>query len=166
MKKDIARKVYNSVVLAGAAVALSSAIACSPTIHAAHPPRSAAATVADTGTCVDKHVKSIWKGEDISGPECVGFVAYHELAPDVDRRRIQKVCERTQIRTVLTGEAPTAFTLTTCAVPAKHNQETAILKTCRAVSHAQSQGLNPAQLAVCTEHLLDELSNRRLGARW
>jgi hypothetical protein len=165
MNENISSRLYESMVFAGAAVALSSAIGCSPMRHAAHP-RSGAATVADTATCVDKQVKSIWKGEDISGPECVGFVAYHELAPEVDRRRIQKVCERTQIRTILTGEASTSFTLRACAAAAIRNEEPTILRTCRAVSHAQKQRLNPAQLAACSEYRHEELSSEQLEARW
>jgi hypothetical protein len=145
-------------VLVGAAVALSSAIGCLPNSPALHPRRSGVPTVVDRATCVDRHVQSIWKGEDIAGPECTGFIAQDRFAADAELRRFRKVCERTQIRTILTGEAPTPFTSRTCAARALLDEQPAISRTCRAVARAQGQSLNLVQRVACGEHLHDELA--------
>ena len=60
----------------------------------------------DRGTCEGLYVQSIWKGEDLSGPECASYAApggttagAQEL--EYDRRRVQKVCEQAQLRKTL-----------------------------------------------------------------
>jgi hypothetical protein len=158
MNQYVSSSASKFVVLAAAAAALSCALGCLPATPAVHPRRSGAAIVVDRATCIDRHVQSIWKGEDIAGSACAGFIAHEEFALDAERRRIRKVCERTQIRTILTGEAPTPFTQRTCAARALLDALPAIRRTCRAVARAQS--LNSVQRAACSEHLTDELALR------
>jgi hypothetical protein len=146
------------VLAAAAAVALSSATGCLPRGPAVRSPRSGAAFVVDRATCVDRHIQSIWKGEDIAGSACAGFIAREEFALEAERRRIQKVCERAQIRTILTGEAPAPFTRQTCAARAMLDAPPAIRRTCWAVARAQS--LNSVQRAACSEYLTQELALR------
>src|SRR5262245_51266025 len=104
--------------LAALAALLSSAAGCA--LDGMRPMSSVGVPVADRGTCEGLYVQSIWKGEDLSGPECASYGSAagpdgREHEPEYDRRRVQKVCEQTQMRTILSGEASTRFTLQACA---------------------------------------------------
>ncbi|MEY2936077.1 MAG: hypothetical protein RL033_6826 [Pseudomonadota bacterium] len=120
------------------------------------PLQSVGVEIADRGTCEGKYVQSIWKGEDISGPECATYVAVEGPGPDFDRRRVQKVCEQTQIRTILSGEASTSFTLQACAAHEPRYQQARLGKACQEVSRARiriQEDLTPAQSAACKTYL-------------
>jgi hypothetical protein len=120
------------------------------------PMASVGVEVADRGTCEGKYVQSIWKGEDLSGPECATYVAVEGPGPDYDRRRVQKVCEQTQIRTILSGEASTSFTLQACAVHEPRYQQARLGKACQEISRARTriqEDLTPAQSAACKTYL-------------
>jgi hypothetical protein len=158
MNDKVSSTVYGSMVLA-AAVALS-AIGCLPQRHAVSAPRSAVAGIGDRSTCLDRHIKAIWTGKDIAGSECLAFHAEDGAASTDEQRRIRKVCEHTQIRTVLSGEAATAFTLKTCAAALGPIEPPALRRTCKAVARAQSQDLNPVQFAACSEYLRQGLSTQ------
>lgn len=138
---------------------LSTVVGCLPREPAGHAPRSAAIARANRAACIDGHIRSIWAGAPIGAPECSGFSALDGFATADDQRRIQKVCERRQIRAILTGEAPTPFTLSHCA--ARAPESASIRRTCQAVSRAQGESLNAVQRAACGEYRAEELSAGR-----
>jgi hypothetical protein len=147
-------------LVAGAGLCL---LGCS--LGGGRPVQSVAIAAADRGTCEGLYVQSIWKGEDISGPECASYTALTTSEPEFDPRRVQKVCEQTQIRTILSGEPSTRFTLQACAVHEPRYQQARLGKACKEVSRARTRAqedLTPAQSAVCKTYLSPESSSAAL----
>ena len=112
-----------------------------------------AQSVADRGSCESSYVRSIWKGEDISGLECTGYFAAAGLASGHERARVVSVCEHAQIRSILTGEAARPFTQQACSGHAHEYQQATLRRTCRAVSRSRDRELTPVQSAACDPYL-------------
>jgi hypothetical protein len=139
-----------------AAVAGSSALACVSAESEVAPPRSADATVGEKVLCLDDYVQSIWKGQDLGGPDCADPSAYAEQRDQLVRGRIERVCERTEIRTILSGEPATPFTREACAQHAAAYEQTTIDRACRTASRtlkAREEEFNDAQAAACDRYL-------------
>jgi hypothetical protein len=153
MQRDVRRALGRSAALTGLAAAALCLVGCLSEQLSARSPQSFGGVLADRATCEGRYVRSIWKGEDVSGPECSAYAAYAGHAPEYDGGRIQRVCEHAEIRTILTGESATLFTLQACSRHRDKYQQATISKTCRSVSRAQTQELTPAQSAACKEHL-------------
>ena len=70
-------RLRTAVVLLGGGIAVSLALGCSPKRAVEHPRPSEGMAAADAATCLNKHVQSIWKGEDMAGKGgaggCRGF---------------------------------------------------------------------------------------------
>lgn len=116
---------------------------------------------------MDDYVQSIWKGENLGGPECADHAAYADAPSTLDRGRIERVCERTEIRTILSGETATPFTRAGCAPYAHTYQQDTIDRACTAASRtsrARDEELNAAQAAACEQSLRQARLSKPSGA--
>lgn len=138
------------------AVVLSASLMAGCMLDGVRPVQSAGAGIVDRSTCEGLYVQSIWKGEDLGGAQCQSHVALAGDPPSYDQRRVKKVCEQTQIRTILSGEASSDFTLQACASHEGQYQQARLGKACRDISRARTrrqEDLTPAQSAVCKTYL-------------
>jgi hypothetical protein len=143
---------FRFAVLGGAAFIASFGGGCSRELQPAEAPTRAVAAE-DEATCQSRLVKSIWQGEDVGGPECRHYLSSDGQAPMLHGSRVQTVCERAHIRSILTGEASTSFTLRACAPYAQAYPETRTRRTCRRVARAYPRDLTDVQEALCRQHL-------------
>lgn len=126
-------------------------------LGSAQPVQSVDVSMADRSTCEGLYVQSIWKGHDLGGAQCQSYAAPEGSAQSYDQRRVQKVCEQTQIRTILSGEPSSDFTQQACASHEPQYQQARLGKACRDISRArtrQQEDLTEAQSAVCKTYLL------------
>jgi hypothetical protein len=81
-------------------------------------PERVAAAVPDRtdprARCEDSYIESIWKGQDLTGPECAGSAGDVAYTATYNRDRIQSICEGAEIRSLRRGEALQPFALQAC----------------------------------------------------
>jgi hypothetical protein len=139
-----------------AAFAGCSALGCLSAEAEVAPVRSAGATADEKVLCVDDYVQSIWKGKDVGGPGCADSSAYADRGDELVRGRIDRVCERTEIRTILSGEPSSRFTREACANRAEAYEPATIARACKTASRtlkAREEEFNDAQAAACDRYL-------------
>jgi hypothetical protein len=81
-------------------------------------PDSVAAAVPDRAEervrCEDSYIESIWKGQDLTAPECAGAVGDVAYTATYNRDRVQSICEGAEIRSLRRGEALKPFSFQAC----------------------------------------------------
>jgi hypothetical protein len=150
-----------------AAFAGCSVLGCVSAESEVAPARSADATSGEKVLCLDDYVQSIWKGKDLGGPDCADPSAYAEQRDQLVRGRIERVCERTEIRTILSGEPATRFTRQACADHAAAYEHGAIDRACKTASRtlkAREEEFNDAQAAACDRYLHQASARSAAGA--
>lgn len=139
-----------------AAVAGCSALGCLSTEGELPPVHSPDAAAGEKVLCVDDFVQSIWKGKQLGGPGCADPSAYADQHDQLVRGRIERVCERTEIRTILSGEPSPPFTREACARHAQAYEQASIARACKTASRelkAHEEELNDAQAVACERYL-------------
>jgi hypothetical protein len=155
-------------VLLGGVIVVALALGCAPKRAVEHPRPSEQARLLegmaapDEATCLNKHVQSIWKGEDMAGPACNAHAAKYESGVDGERR-IRTVCERTYLRSILTGTAQTPFTRDACVTQVEDYSQAAIRRSCKDAYRAQAKDLNRVQSEACGDVLEAQRSAVRTG---
>lgn len=147
-------RVVRGVALPVALAACALLVGCA--LGSGRPMQAVSVGIADRSTCEGLYVQSIWKGEDLGGPQCQSYVALEGNAESYNQRRVQKVCEQTQIRTILSGEASSNFTAQACAGFEPRYQQARLGKACRDISRVrtrQQEDLTAAQTAACKTYL-------------
>jgi hypothetical protein len=146
----------NGAVLAAAACAVSSLANCMPQRRAEPPAQSGTASAGEGVLCVGDYVQSIWKGKNLGGPRCASHAAYAARLQDSEREAIERVCERVEIRTILSGKAATSFTREACARHAHNYEQATIARACGSASRtlrARDEDFNAIQSTACEGYL-------------
>jgi hypothetical protein len=149
-----------------AAVACCPVLGCVSTEAELPPVRSADAIAGEKVLCVDDFVRSIWKGQHLGGPGCADPSAYADQHDPLVRGRIERVCEHTEIRTILSGEPSSRFTREACASHAQAYEQATIARACNTASRAlkaNEEEFNDAQAVACEKYL--PAAPARLAAR-